>query len=571
MRQKVGVRFLPVLAVCLAIGVSAHGQTLQQVVDSVSQSQYTYYLAEPNLLYTHAGNTRASGTAQHDAARTNIYNQFAGLGLSTSLFSFTRSGGTYYNVVGVQTGRLYPDQIYVLGAHYDSVSAGAGADDDASGVAGVMEAARVLSRYDSNATIVYVAFDREESGLWGSWAYAADANDHNDDIRGMISLDMIAYNLNGANAADIYGRTEANSLKYALKSACQTYGGISVQVGGPTSNSDHYPFGQHGFNSCILIEDWGNPYYHTANDNVDVSGYIDYAYATKMTRGVVGWVAEAAGVFPDPITKWNALSGNWSDANGWTAEEPNAAIRASISNGGAVTISGPGRSCSVLFLGRAGSQSGTVNMTGGALDCNAVYVGYAGGGTFQQNGGTHRVSGLLAIGYSPDANGTYSLEGGYLLAGEIVVGGSSTEKGGTGTFDICGGNASVDGKLIIWDGSEAHLGSGTLVGSDGNHPCVDVENSGTLYIEDGVYCLGRLTGIGDTWTGTTVVQSGATLWVESLVQDSLVIEAGAEVHFAGENYELFMALARQNQQLVPEPATLVLLGLGAVALLRRRR
>jgi hypothetical protein len=210
-------------------------------------------------------------------------------------------------------------------------------------------------------------------------------------------------------------------------------------------------------------------------------------------------------------------------------------------------------------------------MAGGSLDCNAVHVGYAGGGTFHQDGGTHRVSGPLSIATESGSTGTYSLEGGYLYAGEIAVGGSPTGKGGIGAFDICGGNASLDGELIIWDGSEAHLGSGTLVGSDSNRPYVDVENSGTLYIEDGVYCLGRLTGIGDTWTGKTVVRSGATLWVESMEQDSLVIEAGAEVHFAGENYELFMSLARQNQSLVPEPGTLVLISLGTLAIIRHRQ
>ena len=54
-------------------------------------------------------------------------------------------------------------------------------------------------------------------------------------------------------------------------------------------------------------------------------------------------------------------------------------------------------------------------------------------------------------------------------------------------------------------------------------------------------------------------------------QDSLVIEAGAEVHFAAENYELFMGLAKANQSLVPEPGSLVLISLGTLAIVRHRQ
>jgi hypothetical protein len=263
-------------------------------------------------------------------------------------------------------------------------------------------------------------------------------------------------------------------------------------------------------------------------------------------------------------------SGNWSDGNGWTAGEPGPGARAVVCNGGTVTVNQAGEAACELVLGAACTESGTVHMTGGRLEANSVTVGGRGTGSFTQSDGNHYVQQTLSIAMESNSIGAYNLQGGNLFAGEVVVGGSSTARGGIGTFTISGGDAGVSGELVIWDGSAAHLGAGTLANLDSNHPYVDVENSGTLYIEDGVYCLGRLTGIGDTWTGKTVVRSGATLWVESMEQDTLVIEAGGEVHFAAENYELFMSLARENQSQVPEPGTLALIGIGVLMLGRRR-
>jgi len=283
------------------IGTAAFAVTVGEVVGQVSQSSYTDYLN--NHLYTHTGNSRGiTGSNQHDLARTEIYNSFSSFGMTTTLDPFSYNSSTYYNVVGVLPGKVHPSQVYIVGAHYDSVN-NPGADDNASGVAGVLEAARVLSNYQFDSTLVFIAFDREEQGLIGSNAYATAAKGRGDNILGMISLDMIAYNTDGSNKADIEGTLASDPVKNALAGAITAYGGLSYEIHtGAYNYSDHAPFEWKGYNACLLIEHWGNPYYHTANDNVDLENYIDYAFATNMVKGVVGYLGENAGVVPEPST-----------------------------------------------------------------------------------------------------------------------------------------------------------------------------------------------------------------------------------------------------------------------------
>ncbi|UCC29076.1 MAG: M28 family peptidase, partial [Phycisphaerales bacterium] len=229
----------------------------------------------------------------HDPARTNIYDLFESYGLSVELepFDFLYEV-TLYNVVATKVGVTDPTIEYVIGAHYDSVG-NPGADDNASGVALVLEAARVLSAYPSDYTIRFVAFDAEEWGLWGAEAYV---NTHiSDDIRGMISADMVAWN--GDNAVNIFGFEESNPHKFAVADAVYTYGkGVTPYVGGWSSGSDHFPFELAGFQACLLIETGGNPNYHTPLDNVDEPGYIDYEFAANNTRSFVGFLVDHAGV-----------------------------------------------------------------------------------------------------------------------------------------------------------------------------------------------------------------------------------------------------------------------------------
>lgn len=298
---------------------------IQDIVNKISEVQYTMYLHDE--LYTWNGCDRKYG-AEHDLARSFIEAEMKSFGLDTSLDPFTYSGHTYYNVVGVWPGQTTPEQIYIVGAHFDSVGT-PGADDNASGTAGVLEAARVLTQYQFDSTIVFIAFDREEQGLYGSYNYSLDHR--YDDIRGMISLDMIAYNPYGYHRALLNGRTASNPIKTALINALRDYAGITGYDDGPLDASDHAPFEWLGFQACLLIEydvD-SNPHYHRSTDSVDTPNYIDYGYATQMTKGAVAYLAQSAGLISGGggYTLADPIPGNGGEINSFVTTGGSAGLK----------------------------------------------------------------------------------------------------------------------------------------------------------------------------------------------------------------------------------------------------
>jgi hypothetical protein len=273
------------------------------VASEVSLGSYTSILQ--TSLYAHTGDNRGYG-AQHDLARQSIFDQLSGFGLDTALDPFTYNSQTYSNVMAVQRGLLNPDRIWVIGTHYDSAS-NPGADDSASGVAGLIEAARVLSGHNFGDTIMYVAFDREEQGLVGSHAFVDERTTWG--FQGMVQLDMIAYNPVGSHyntVAFFGGRRNANiPFRTELGAAVDLYSPELNWVDrGGIGASDHQPFEDHGFASALMIEDGYtvNPYYHKSTDSLDTPNYIDYLFASRVTRSAVGFVAENAGRTPEPTT-----------------------------------------------------------------------------------------------------------------------------------------------------------------------------------------------------------------------------------------------------------------------------
>lgn len=283
--------FLAYLCLGFGVALAPAGDEGRFIADQIDQANYRHILED--LLFTHTGDNRGAGSPQHLAARENIEAEFASYGLPVELHVFQIAGRDWANVVATQVGTVHPDALYIIGAHYDSAN-NPGADDNGSGTAALLEIARVLSRYESDYTIRYIAFDREERGLDGSEAYVSDYS--TDDVRGMISIDMIAYK-SGAGRAHIYGMSASTPIKEALRDAIVEYGGLQVVLQGSMSGSDHAPFEAAGYQACLLIERlFSNPCYHGACDAVDTPDYLDYDYALSMTRGVAGWLVDHAGV-----------------------------------------------------------------------------------------------------------------------------------------------------------------------------------------------------------------------------------------------------------------------------------
>lgn len=266
-------------------------------MNEVSQASYTNFL--DNVLFTHRGDNRDdTGGPQHDPCADNVLLTLRRYGLTSMYdpFTWTTGGHTYNlrNVVGIRQGIVRPDDIYIIGAHYDDVG-NAGADDNASGVAAVMEAARVLAPHTFAATMIFVAFDNEEGSHGGSKHVVSDHPAAS--LKGSISLDMIAWNdPNNKDKAYCYAKSgQSDSVRNSLQSCCAQYGnGLIWYYAGYATGSDHEPFETAGLPAAWFCEDDVNPFWHNTNDTVDSPGYIDYAYATKFVRVVVGWLATNA-------------------------------------------------------------------------------------------------------------------------------------------------------------------------------------------------------------------------------------------------------------------------------------
>jgi Zn-dependent M28 family amino/carboxypeptidase len=269
----------------------------------------------------------AAGSPRPDllAARATIHGTLSATlgpaGGTVSFEDFTVRGSAGRNIVGILPGQgPEPERRYLIGAHYDSMQ-NPGADDDASGVAGVLLAAYALAAFRFEATLLFVLFDQEEQRAngWGlgSRAHAAAARRNRTDLRGVIVLDMIAHDHEGAGRAVVSRaghrrRGGSADLAAALLADFGAHSGVAIRSATGDRGADHYRFAQRRFPAVLLIEDMDegllprNPFWHTRQDfHQDAAGepqqwggraYIDTDYATEIVRGAVAWAAGAAGL-----------------------------------------------------------------------------------------------------------------------------------------------------------------------------------------------------------------------------------------------------------------------------------
>jgi Zn-dependent M28 family amino/carboxypeptidase len=276
------------------------------MVDAVSSTLLIHHVCklqdDDSQVYCNELGTRYSyATAQLDQAAQYLASQYAAVGLPVTYDPFVLNGDTMTNLVAELPG-VGPDadRIYILCAHYDSTSrnpssVAPGADDNASGSAAVLEAARILSQHSFNRTIRFAHFAGEEQGLIGSAHYAAAAALRGDLIDGVINLDMIGYESVPPNdhIVEVHAGMDPASIALAdvLVSNITEYELLLVPETitlTATSRSDHASFWNQGYAAILGIEDFNDfsPYYHSANDtlaNMQTSMMVEYTKACVAT------------------------------------------------------------------------------------------------------------------------------------------------------------------------------------------------------------------------------------------------------------------------------------------------
>ena len=240
--------------------------------------------------------SRHYASTHNPKAAQFIYERLLSFGLNTR---YQTNSSTSVNVIAKKTGTKYPNQQFIVCAHYDDMPSGAlapGADDNASGVCAVIEAARLLSSYNFDYTLIFIAFDEEERGLLGSKAYADTALMHGDSIVAVLNLDMIAYDSNNDNKNDVHTNTNSYNFANEFMSVMNVYQPLldPSLISSISGGSDHQSFWNKGYKAILSIEytnDFNN-YYHTVNDkfsNLNVPFFTKMLKASVASMLVSGW------------------------------------------------------------------------------------------------------------------------------------------------------------------------------------------------------------------------------------------------------------------------------------------
>ena len=262
------------------------------MIEEVDESVYLNYLED--LV---GFGPRRTGTSSCIAAATYIYDQFESFGLEVRYHHWVYGGYDSNNVEATINGiNETSDEIYIICGHYDTVTSSPGADDDASGTVAVIIAAYIMSQYQFEHDIKFVAFSGEEQGLLGSAVYASEAANQGWNIVGVLNADMISYAITtyDGNNLIVFENTASEWLyTYTLGINTEYYDYIHLTLthGGYTWGSDHNSFWDEGYDALFYFEKTETPYYHSSDDTID---HINATYAVKNIRLILATLAELA-------------------------------------------------------------------------------------------------------------------------------------------------------------------------------------------------------------------------------------------------------------------------------------
>lgn len=371
---------VPFLALALASGAAAQmksvNPTVQKIVDSVSQERIAEILKkleafETRDIFSEDDNPKRGV----GAARRWIFQQFQSysprLQVRFDSYKVKKKGRVFrdvelHNVVAVLPGKLNPERQFIISGHYDSMalirrppansptgtatngggsnSGGSsdgspnpngefrfdpsliaktepGVTDDGSGTAAVMELARIMSQYEFEKTIVFVAFAGEEEGLIGSSLYARTAHQQNQIIDGVLNNDIIGSEVSGNGRIDnatlwIFSEDPPDSnsrqlARYIREVSPRYLPSVKVDLVFRSDRlgrgGDHTPFNQEGYASVRFTtpnENYANQ--HTVTDTFENTSV---PYTARVIQSNAATLASLALAPKAPVTSETLTTG----------------------------------------------------------------------------------------------------------------------------------------------------------------------------------------------------------------------------------------------------------------------
>lgn len=297
--------------------------SIREMVDAVSLDEIARHVR-----FLEGIRHPVAGPAALQRAERYLGEVLQGLGYALSEHSFTDGGATYSNVIATYDGSEDPAKRVLAVAHFDTVAGSPGADDNASGVAVLLEAARVLRSCDFKQTVQFVGMNLEEhlgddygSATRGSRALAAHARRQDWDIEAVVVLESVAYAGNVPQAAPplpfpvpeqgdflaAVANQASSQLLAAFSQAIERYAialpifPLVVPGNGEllpdTRRSDHARFWDQGYPALMLTDtaNFRNPHYHQPTDTIET---LNLPFAVQVCRATAALLAELGGVQP---------------------------------------------------------------------------------------------------------------------------------------------------------------------------------------------------------------------------------------------------------------------------------
>lgn len=301
-----------------------HTPSIQEMVDQVDIDKLKSYLDSI------VGRRHYKSNPNHLIYVANYVNRFMiqnGLSIGHQFFKYNNID--FPNLIGRHEG-LNNQNLCLINGHYDSAEFSPGADDNGTGLAGVLEACRIMHNYYFKNNLQFTSFGNEELGLIGSIDYVLNGIQPNQNIKGLINYELLGYYsdqpntqiippgfellfpaqatqiINNQNRGDFIVNT-GNSTSVPLlnmwnAASAQYVPDLKVmafplpgngEIAPILRRSDHVPFWDKGYQALMITDgaETRNHNYHTANDKIET---LNFEFMTKVVKAGIATLATLA-------------------------------------------------------------------------------------------------------------------------------------------------------------------------------------------------------------------------------------------------------------------------------------